>query len=177
MVVEDPNNNVVDFAAINLEASKLQLTWRIAEHTPDFFTIERSETGKIFEVVGVLNKLGAQKSFQWIDDAPKNGRTFYRLRYAYKEGQSLYSRTLPVLTTGNATYKFYPNPVGHILIIRSDSPLDVQISDATGKTRISQLRVQGIQTINVSSLEKGIYLIRFSNKLTNVMSQEKLIKN
>jgi hypothetical protein len=56
-------------------------------------------------------------------------------------------------------------------------PIDVQITDGTGKLRITQPKVQGLATINVSSLEKGIYLIRFSNKLTGVMYQEKLLKN
>jgi hypothetical protein len=51
------------------------------------------------------------------------------------------------------------------------------ITDANGRLRVSASRVQGLHTINVASLEKGVYLIRVINKLTNVMSQEKLMKN
>jgi hypothetical protein len=177
LVVEDPSRTVSDISASNLDRGKLQLTWKLAGDAPQFFSIERSNDGKNFETVGVINKLGVQKTFQWIDEAPKNGRSFYRLRYSFREGESLYSKTLSASITAPPTYKFYPNPVDHVLIVRSDTPIDVQISDATGKIRITQPRVQGIHTINVSSLEKGIYLIRFSNKLTSVMFQEKLIKN
>lgn len=177
MVIEDPSRTVSELSALTIEKGKLQLAWRLNGDAPQFFSVERSDDGKSFETVGVINRLGGLKSFQWTDDAPKNGKSFYRIRYSYKEGESLYSKTVAAIVTGPPTYKFYPNPVDHVLIVRSEMPLDVQITDATGKIRISHPRVQGIQTINVSALEKGIYLIRFSNKLTSVMFQEKLIKN
>jgi hypothetical protein len=176
-VIEDPAKNVYDLQALNTDNGKLQLTWKVSATLPEFFSIERSQDGKLFEVVGVLNKLASDRTFQWTDEAPKKGRSFYRLRYSYEQGMPLYSRTITATVAGALNYKFYPNPVDHILIVRSELPVDVQISDATGKIRMSHNRVQGIYTINVSSLEKGVYLIRFSNKLTNVMSQEKLIKN
>ena len=81
------------------------------------------------------------------------------------------------IDAGYVAFKFYPNPVDHVLIIRSDAPLDVMISDANGRLRISETRVQGLHTINVSSLEKGVYLLRIVNKLTNMLTQEKLMKN
>lgn len=161
----------------NADLSRVLLTWKLSGKLPDFFSIERSTDGRQFEVVTVLNNVAVQKQYQWTDEAPEAGRNFYRIRYAFKEGQSLYSSTATTVVAGRASYRFYPNPVSEILIVRSESPVDVQVSDATGKIRVAQQRVQGLQTINVGALEKGIYLIRFSNKLTNVMFQEKLIKN
>ena len=96
----------------------------------------------------------------------------YSLQY-----ERVLNKTVSVAVAGYIDCKFYPNPVDHILIVRSDTPIDVTISDANGKVRVTENRVRGLHTINVSSLEKGIYLIRFSNKLINVISQEKLIKN
>lgn len=176
-VLEDSNRTVTDFSYLVTQNSKVSLTWRVGGDLPDFFAIERSENGKNFEMVSVLNNLIVQPVYQWTDDAPKKGRNFYRIRYSFKQGPSLYSKTLSLSIAGYLSFKFYPNPVDHILIVRSDMPIDVQISDANGKIRITENRVRGLHTINVASLEKGIYLIRFSNKLTNVMSQEKLIKN
>jgi hypothetical protein len=177
LVVEDPGKIVTDLNSIITENSKVILNWKVNGDMPDFFAIERSDNGKTYEIVSVLNNVAPQTLFQWTDDAPKKGRSFYRIRYSFKQGRSLYSKTLSLAIAGYIAFKFYPNPVDQILIIRSDAPIDVQISDATGKVRITQPRVQGLYTINVSSLEKGVYLIRFSNKLTNVLSQEKLIKN
>lgn len=176
--VEDPNRTVSDLSVTTTDKNRVLLSWKINGSTlPGFFAIERSDNGKPYEVVTVLNNLSPQKLFQWTDEAPRKGRNHYRLRYSLNNTDSLFSKVVMTMVDENASYKFYPNPVDHVLIIRSESLIDVQISDANGKIRISQPRIQGLFTINVSSLEKGVYLIRFSSKLTGVMSQEKLIKN
>jgi hypothetical protein len=111
-----------------------------------------------------------------VDESPFPGRNYYRIKTSVK-GKPVYSITLIVHIGGELPYKFYPNPTDNILIVRSDISLDVQIADASGAVRISQAKVQGLQTINVSSLEKGIYTIRFTNKVSNTVSIEKLFKN
>jgi len=176
-VNEDPGRIVTDLTSRLTESSKVILSWMVSGSLPQFFAIERSNNGKNYEVITVLTNFNAQKTYQWTDDVPVKGRSFYRIRYSFKEGDSLYSKTLPVTLADGTTYRFYPNPVDHLLIVRSEVPLDVIISDATGRIRVSQARVTGLQAINVSSLEKGIYLIRFINKHTNFVSQEKLVKN
>ncbi|MBL7696724.1 MAG: T9SS type A sorting domain-containing protein [Chitinophagaceae bacterium] len=176
-VKEDPGRIITDLSSRLTESSKIILSWIVDGSLPDYFAIERSNNGKSYDVVSVLTNLSKQKAYSWTDDAPVKGRSFYRIRYSYKEGDSLYSKTLPVTVIGEPTFRFYPNPVDHVLIVRSESPLDVVITDASGRLRISQARITGLQAINVSSLEKGIYLIRFVNKHTNQVSQEKLVKN
>lgn len=176
-VAEDSNHVITHIECSVTDNSGILLTWKLGNRVPEFFVIERSDNGKSFEVVTVLNNLGIRSIYQWADEAPKKGKSFYRIRYSFAGGQPLYSATVSYYIAGYTSFKFYPNPVDHILIVRSDTPIDVQITDGNGKTRIAETRVQGLHTINVSSLEKGIYLIRFSNKLTNVISQEKLIKN
>jgi hypothetical protein len=177
VVAEDLNKTISDFKSIIADNIKLSLSWTVTGELPDFFVVERSENGKTFEVVAVLNNLEKKPSYQWTDDAPKKGRSFYRIKYSFGQGPNLYSSIINVAFSGYIDYKFYPNPVDHILIVRADNPIDVHISDASGKVRITETRVRGIHTINVASLEKGIYLIRFSSKLTNMVTQEKLIKN
>lgn len=175
--VEDTNRIISELTSRIGENSKIILSWIVSSSLPQFFAIERSENGKAYEVVSILNNLSRQNIYQWADEAPKKGRNLYRIRYGFKPGDSLYSNTILVSVAGYDAFKFYPNPVDHILIVRSDAPLDVMITDGNGRLRISHSKVHGLYTINVSSLEKGVYLIRFINKLTNVMSQEKLIKN
>jgi hypothetical protein len=177
VMMEDPNRIISELSSRITENSKIILSWMVSSALPDFFAIERSDNGKSYEVVTVLNNLTPQKIFQWTDDVPRKGRSFYRIRYAFRQGDSLYSKAIRVTIAGYVAFKFYPNPVDHVLIIRTEAPLDVMISDANGRLRISESKVQGLHTINVSSLEKGVYLIRFINKLTNFMSQEKLMKN
>jgi hypothetical protein len=176
MVLEDPARLLFDFTAVFQKNGKAMLTWKVKGELPDFFTVERSDGSDRFEVKAVLNNLSGS-IFQWSDDSPLKGKNDYRIRYGFKAGELRYSKTVSYVLTGGQNLKFYPNPVDHILIVRSEQPVDVRISDGTGKPRISAQNVQGLRTLNVSDLEKGVYLLRFSNKLTNVISQEKLIKN
>ena len=111
-----------------------------------------------------------------MDESPLPGRSYYRIRTVVK-GMPVYSPTLAVYMGGDVPFKFYPNPADNVLIVRTNLPMDIQITDATGELRISYQKVQGLQTINVSSLEKGIYMIRFTNKVSNTVSTERLFKN
>ncbi len=172
----DPKNIVTDFSYSLKGSEKVQLQWKVTNpQLVDFFAIERSENGRDFEMIQVLKSL-PDKYFELMDDSPLPGRSFYRIRTSVK-GKPVYSITLIVYMGADMPYKFYPNPTDNIVIVRSDIPLDVQIVDASGSVRINQPRVQGLQTINVSALEKGIYMIRFTNKVSNTVSIEKLFKN
>ena len=100
VVLEDPNRVISELSSRITENSKIILSWLVTGSLPDFFAIERSDNGKSFEVVSVLSNLNAQKVFQWTDDVPRKGKSFYRIRYAFKDGDSLYSRTIPVSLAG-----------------------------------------------------------------------------
>ena len=158
--------------------NKIVLNWKVpTTKSPDYFTIERSCAGKDFETVALL-KVGLEgKSFEWVDEAPCRGKNLYRVRITGTNGEIVYSTTSSVFIAGDVSFRFYPNPVDNVLIIRSESLIDIQILDAAGKLRITQPRIQGLQIINVSSLEKGIYLLRITNTAANYISQEKLLKN
>lgn len=160
------------------ENNRVHLNWKITDNSiPEYFNVERSTNGKDFEKVAVVRLLPSDKLYEYIDESPVKGRCIYRVSCAWKDGHQVYSRAVTIQMGGENSFKFYPNPVDNILIIRSDALLDIQITDATGKLRISQNKLQGLQTMNVSNLEKGIYLLRVTNKITNVVLQEKLIKN
>jgi hypothetical protein len=172
----DSNNVVTDFSYDLKEKTKVHLQWKVTHiEMVDFFSIERSANGKDFEMIEVF-KLLSDNKFELFDESPIVGRSFYRIRTSVK-GKPVFSKTLSVYNASGAPYKFYPNPADNLLIVRSDILIDVQIADASGAIRISQPRVQGLQTINVSSLEKGVYVIRFTNKASNVVTMEKLFKN
>jgi Secretion system C-terminal sorting domain len=172
----DKKNIVTDFTYSLKENSKVHLQWKMnGSDTIEFCSIERSANGKDFEMIEML-KSPASNKFELMDESPLPGRSYYRIRTVVK-GMPLYSPTLAVYMGGDVPFKFYPNPADNVLIVRTNLPMDIQITDATGESRISYQKVQGLQTINVSSLEKGIYMIRFTNKVSNTVSTERLFKN
>ena len=169
---------ITDLVHIIKENSRVVLNWRLSDSSlTDFFSIERSCNSKEFEVVAVMKLTQISKWFEWVDESPAKGKNVYRIKCSAKDNRQYYSKTLDVQIAGDISFKFYPNPVDNILIIRSENPLDIQIIDAAGKTRLSQGNLQGLQTINVSALEKGIYILRVNNRLANTIVQERLVKN
>ncbi|RZL06960.1 MAG: T9SS type A sorting domain-containing protein [Pedobacter sp.] len=174
----DSSYYITDLVHIIKENSKVVLNWRLSDSSmTDFVSIERSCNSKDYEVVAVIKLAQLSQWFEWIDESPAKGKNLYRIRCSLKDNKQVYSKSLQVQIAGDISFKFYPNPVDNILIIRSENMLDIQILDGAGKLRLSQNNVQGLQTINVSSLEKGIYVIRLHNKSANTIVQDRLLKN
>lgn len=174
----DTTSFITDLSVTIFENAKVILNWKQPEDTSlTFATIERSSGGRDFEVVAVLKQSEIKPDNEWIDDAPAKGHSQYRIKFSGKSGQPVFSKSTEAVIAGDISFRLYPNPVDNILIIRSEALLDIQVIDATGKQRVSINSLQGLQTINVSALEKGIYFLRINNHTTGLITQEKLLKN
>lgn len=166
--------------ALNLvlrDNSKVILNWRVLSALNEFFTVERSCNGKDFETIAVIKQLASMNRLEWIDEQPLKGKNTYRVRYSFKNGVQWYTKPVVAVVSGAQSFKFYPNPAEEMIIIRSEQPIDVSILDGAGKVRISQTLQSGPQTLNVSSLEKGVYVLRIYNRQTNNFFLERLVKN
>jgi len=175
----DTSSTITDLSLNIRENAKVILNWKQPEDSSfTFASIERSSGGRDFEVVAVLKQSDIKPENEWVDDAPAKGRSLYRIRFSGKSGfQQSFSKSAEALIAGDISFRFYPNPVDNILIIRSEAILDIQVVDATGKQRMSINSLQGLQTLNVTALEKGIYFLRINNHTTGLLTQEKLLKN
>ena len=173
----DSSKIAEEFDAVVRDNAKIFLSWKVIIGQVDFFTIERSCNGKDFETMAVLKQGSKQLTMDWVDEQPAKGRNQYRIRCSYSDGQSRYSKSIMAYVGGNVSFRFYPNPADNVLIIRSEQAIDVTIIDGNGRTRISQNLLSGLQLLNISTLEKGAYVIRIYNRQSNTLLQEKLVKN
>lgn len=175
----DTSSFITDLTLNVRENSKVVLNWKQPEDTTyTFASIERSSGGRAFEVVAVIKQSDIKPDNEWVDDSPARGRSLYRVRFSGKDGfQQAFSKPKEALVAGDISFRFYPNPVDNILIVRSEAVADIQIVDAAGKQRMNINNLQGLQTLNVTTLEKGIYFLRINNHTTGLLTQEKLVKN
>jgi hypothetical protein len=142
-----------------------------------FYVIERSRNGRTFDLIGVIREAGYQKSFEFIDENPVNQTNYYRIRIPVTGKKDLFSEVVMVNNNNGFRCRFYPNPVDKFLIVRSELAVQLHISDAVSRVRISRLLAPGLQIVDVSTLERGVYFITIFDKETNKMITEKLIKN
>jgi hypothetical protein len=63
-----------------------------------------------------------------------------------------------------------------MLIVRSDQPVELSISDGLGKLVLLTKLDAGLRILDVSLLEPGIYFISLYQKEANRIIRDKLIK-
>ena len=73
------------------------------------------------------------------------------------------------------TSSAYPNPFTNMLTVKTELNSTISIIDITGKTVLSTINTTETIQLNLSELNKGIYILAIKNK--NVKSISKLIKN
>jgi hypothetical protein len=157
--------------------NKIFIQWEVGKDSSAYFTIERSVEGKIYESIGMLKAIESIIRYEFADEFPSRGQAFYRIRCTAKNGTELYSQPVTVILPGATFFRFYPNPADKLLIIRSEGPVELQVADGFGKQRISKTLSAGPQVIDVSFLEKGIYIIRITDKATGRQQFDKFLKN
>src|SRR5579863_800463 len=168
----------VDFTAIPNESNRVTLKWDTDSATEgDYFVIERSLDDSHFETIGVVRVGAGMEHYEMTDGAAPNGPDYYRIKYTAQTGAPVYSKTMQLSLSGAVDFKFYPNPVDKLFIVRTDHTIDLEVIDAAGMVRLSKRLQAGIQVVNVSSLEKGVYILRVTDKESNRAVSHQLVKN
>ncbi len=144
----------------------------------DFFIVEKSSDALHFEMLSAIDaSVGTDSVYSVVDNAVGTGTVSYRIRIAGKNGKESFSKTVNMNSTTDADFRFYPNPVDKLLIIRSSHALSVQVQDAFGVVWFTQDVDAGMQIVNVSALQKGSYILKATDKSTNTVISEQLVKN
>ncbi len=169
----------VNFTAVVRESNKVSLQWDVDSAVEgDYFIVERSTDGSHYETIGALRSTGIKDRYDLIDIAPPNGPNFYRIKYTGQSTTGIaYSNAVQLSLSGDVDFKFYPNPIDKLFIVRTEHSIDLQVLDATGSIRLSKRLQPGIQVINASSLERGVYILRVTDKESNRAISQQLLKN
>jgi hypothetical protein len=168
----------VHFSAEIKESNKVILEWDIDSSTEgDYFVVERSTEGGPFETVGAEVSNSGKRHYELVDQAAPNGADVYRIRYTSVGGLNLYSKSEELSMSGEVDFKFYPNPVDKLFIVRTEHSIELDILDPSGAVRISKRLQPGIQVINATTLEHGVYILRVTDKESNRAISRQLVKN
>jgi hypothetical protein len=168
----------LNFTAVVRESNKVWLQWDVDSAVEgDYFIIERSPDGSHYETIGALRSTGIKVHYDLTDVAPPNGPNFYRIKYTGQSTGVFYSKAMQLSLSGDVDFKFYPNPVDKLFIVRTEHTIDLQVLDAGGAVRLNKRLQPGIQVINVSSLERGVYVLRVTDKESNRAISQQLLKN
>lgn len=160
----------------------IALNWTTAmEKNNDYFTIEKTTDGKVFETVEVVDAVGnsnSTKNYFSYDKKPYTGISYYRLKQTDYDGKFTYSemRAVEFKNDIKLTYDIVPNPAGSggfNLQFNSvaDEEYNVEIMDISGRVVYSkQLNLSTSNGFIKERFDNGVYIIA----VTNLKSGEQL---
>ncbi|MBK9542146.1 MAG: T9SS type A sorting domain-containing protein [Bacteroidetes bacterium] len=172
---------LMTFAAHAVEKG-CELEWVTAtEINNDFFTLERSQDGKSFEEIGKVKGAGNSSqilNYNFTDEHPNSGVSYYRLKQTDYDGQYAYSDLVPFMS-GKTSFEFaniVANSKEQTLSVYlnngRDEIVNYSLNDALGKVVYSGSHPaqKGISILHLdgSILQSGIYYITVSNRQSSI---------
>lgn len=150
------------FSATAIDNKVVECKWSTASETNnDYFIVERSKDGYVFEEAGRVDGAGNSSHtlyYTFTDGQPYSGVSYYRLKQVDFDGLYTYSDIAAVNIFGsNGGLFVYPNPfttqTGIRFSVTNGGKVSLKIYDAIGKE---------IETLFDSETEPGeIYTIRY----------------
>lgn len=146
-----------------------------SEQGNDYYTVERSQNGMLFNKLMVVPSKGNSNTIQTYtvnDNDPLKGRSYYRLKFTDVEGRSEYSDIRSVLIDNNKSKDFllFPNPnEGDMVFVQLDGisqneKIAVSLTDVKGKiiykTQNPTLTGNRIKINLPKQLGKGSYIVQ-----------------
>jgi Secretion system C-terminal sorting domain len=178
-ITSPESNSTFNFFTVTPLNGQAVIRWSASPvDSEDFFIVEKSSDGLHFEVLSAMDaSAGMDTVYSLTDNSGSAGAVSYRIRITGKNGKELCSKTVNMNSTSVAEFKFYPNPVDKLLIVRSSHAMNIQVEDVYGVVRFVQEVGAGMQIVNVSALQKGNYILKATDKETNTVLSEQLVKN
>lgn len=161
-----------DFS-VQLDQGKTQLKWATASETNnDFFTVERSLDGVIFEPLSQVTAVGNSSTYQpyaTTDKSPPIGQLYYRIKQTDLNGSSSYSEVRSLLHSPEEDWlTLYPNPSSGIvqlnLLTAETSGRTLALINSQGQLLFESSLAPGQhayeESFDFSSFPPGVYLFR-----------------
>jgi Secretion system C-terminal sorting domain/SdrD B-like domain len=182
---------LVSFTAQLNAENVVDLKWEtVTEINVSHFEIEKSTDGISFSKAGIVSAKGntediTRYSMKDMVNGNQSSLFYYRLRSVDIDGKSELSKIRIIRinkqSEKNITILTYPNPVGNEVRITipptwQNKKVVYEIFNASGQTikRVETSSSSQTETMNVSSLSPGFYLVRV--KFNGQIAQQKIVK-
>jgi hypothetical protein len=135
--------------------NKAELKWSLEKTGNEKVLIERSVDGIVFTELTNMS-VASGSLYNYIDGDIISGTIYYRIKVKDDNGKFVYSNIVHVNIQG-LSINIFPNPANSVLYITGiEKVRSVRIYNSHGQMVLSKTN---IQTLNISSLSKGLYII------------------
>lgn len=146
---------------------KNELIWETAsESNSDYFNLEKSSDGIIWEVIGTIKANGTTNTtstYRFSDQQESIGTSYYKLSHFDINGNKNYSDIVSIQRVSETALSIFPNPTEGNFTIQlplTNTFHSIYILDATGRI-IKKIEIGDTLSINLQlPLKNGIYFIQ-----------------
>jgi len=148
--------------------SKVLISWStLSEINNDYFVVEKSLDGVVFEELEFIEAFGDSKSqqdYSRYDTNPDLGINYYRLKQVDFDGKIEYSKIISVIFKREEYAVISPNPIKDYIVVNSyleSNNNSIKVYNAKGGILYSSSLPQqrGETEIDLSGLRTGLYFI------------------
>jgi len=146
-----------------------QISWNTESETNnDYFEIERSMDGEIFEVIGMVDGAGnssIRNEYNYVDENVIEGEYYYRLKQVDLDGQYDFSKTYSIVNrSANNNTKIFPNPFHEKLTLKlanTTTPSPIFIYNIYGSLIDMHSYSEGLEHIDIDTQDynPGVYMV------------------
>ena len=174
-VTIDPNCSPLPIELVSFEADcegdDVLISWSTAsEKDNDYFTIEKSSDGVLFESIGIVEGAGNSSNlinYSFIDDSRMTQTSYYRVKQTDFDGQFTYSSISAINCSSVDDVSIYPNPFSNSFTIDIGAglsgPIEISIVDNIGRLVHNQTiktKSEHIKLSVGSELSTGVYFVK-----------------
>lgn len=149
----------------------------VSESNCDYFDIERSKDGLAFYKIGTLKSLNRaeENHYKFVDRDVVSGMHYYRIKQVDFDGKYSYSHVEIIRVDDKNDVRIAPTITDNTLEIQTNSlDYDIEIIDAGGQVNSAFFGLKGDETLDVSSLASGIYILSY--KTSEIRKLTKFVK-
>lgn len=156
----------VDVVAKVISSDDIRLTWQAPfDVLPTKYNVYRDDA-----------LVGNTTQTSYDDEDMESGTYTYAVSAVYEEGESekvsaTVSLTVSITENNEIAFVMYPNPAKDYVTIESAKAADVKIYSISGQILSEQNISEGINTIDLSDLNAGIYFISVNGTMVKVVKK------
>lgn len=178
---------LINFTATALENNTTDVKWSTAsEYNNNYFEIQRSNEDNDWTTIGTVDGNGNSSTFiqyQFIDQQPKNGINYYRLKQVDFDGSFEYSVVVAVNfsnsqpKTDEKEVIVYPNPTTDVLWVKSDTDNistkdeNIHVYNINGEQVYSTPLQEPLQQVDFKYYENGMYFLKIGKQSFRIIKQ------
>lgn len=166
---------VVPVSLISFDAApagkNVLLKWTVAQEiNVSRYEVESGTDGLQYKFAGTVSATGSS-AYSFLHTSPAAGANYYRLKTIDLDGSFTYSDVRKVSFTSDNNLSIYPNPAGSEVTVAAtgialSKAANIQVFSADGRLVMqkSTAALAQKETLNISRLTSGKYIIRISSE-------------